>query len=163
MEVKRVQISRNAIFNTLKKERNMNKKVTEKNQGDFIGQKVKDIRDSGLEIDHYRISEDQKSGVETWNFMVCIGKKDRTFLGFVRGLQFTSINSAEARLNKKKVLTDINRQVLTDAINDYRRLEGKSDIEKLVASVRALMKEEKFAEAQAEIAKLELLQTGTNN
>lgn len=139
------------------------KKVTEKNQAEFIGQKVKAIRDSGIDIDHYRISADEKTGVEVWNFMVCIGKKDRTFLGFVKGLQFTSISAAETRLNKKKVLTDINRQVLTDAINDFRRLEGKSDVEKLTASVKALLKSEKFAEAQAEIAKLEVLKTGTHN
>lgn len=163
MEIKRVQISRGAILNTLKKESNMNKKITVKNESEFIGQKIKDLRESGHEVNHYQSSEAPKDGVEKWFFMVCVGKKDRTFLGFVKGLQFTSISAAETRLNKKKVLADINRQVLTDAINEYRAQEGKSDIEKLTTSVRALLKTENFAEAQVEIAKLEVLKTGTSN
>lgn len=134
-----------------------------KNQVDFIGQSIKNLRDSGHEVGHYKTADADAKGVETWNFMVCLGKKDRTFLGFVKGFQFISVDSAITRLNKKKVLADINRQVLTDAINEYRTSEGKSDIEKLTASVKVLLKAERFQEAQAEIAKLEVLKTGTNN
>lgn len=141
----------------------MNKKITMKNQVDFIGQEVKVLQDAGHEIGHYKVADADAKGVENWHFMVCKGKKNRKFLGFVKGLQFTSVDSAITRLNKKKVLADINRQVLTDAINEYRTLEGKSDIEKLTAVVKDLLKVEKFAEAQIEIAKLEVLKTGTNN
>lgn len=141
----------------------MSKKITMKNQVDFIGQEVKILQDAGHEIGHYRIAEADNKGVETWHFMVCKGKKNRKFLGFVKGLQFTSVSAAETRLNKRKVLGNINRQTLSDTINEYRALEGKSDIEKLTAVVKDLLKVEKFAEAQIEIAKLEVLKTGTNN
>ena len=61
------------------------------------------------------------------------------FLGFTEVKQFNSIKAAEKALGNT-ALANVNRQGVSDAINDFRAIHGKPEAEKLATILRKASK-----------------------
>ena len=126
--------------------------ITVKNQSKYIGiDSTKESLDTaGLILKDQQISK----GTE-FDVIAAPVTSDDKFLGFAEAEVFHTTASAEKKLGKKQALAKLNAQNRFNAMNRFRTLNGKSEEEKLQAIVKDLLKQERYAEAQAAIAKLE--------
>ena len=102
------------------------KSITMKNQTEYIGKpsSKKELEKANIVLDSYNHKSGSSFDLYHWPV-----NSNGVFLGFAEVKQFNSIASAEKALGKH-ALGNINRQVVSDAINDYRTLNGKSDAER---------------------------------